>query len=53
MLIKKIISLCKESKMSVSDVVEIIDGNTGESYFHFCDSFGFQKVDFEMGKQRG
>lgn len=36
--------------MSVSDVVEIIDGNTGKSYFHFCDSFGFQKVDFEPEK---
>ena len=35
---------------SVSDVVEIIDGNTGKSYFHFCDSFGFQKVDFEPEK---
>ena len=37
----------KGRSMSVSDVVEIIDGNTGKSYFHFCDSFGFQKVDFD------
>lgn len=40
----------KGRSMSVSDVVEIIDGNTGESYFHFCDSFGFQEVDFEPEK---
>ena len=40
----------KGRSMSVSDVVEIIDGNTGKSYFHFCDSFGFQKVDFEPEK---
>lgn len=36
--------------MSVSDVVEIVDGNTGKSYFHFCDSFGFQRVSFEPDK---
>ena len=40
----------KGRSMSVSDVVEIIDGNTGKSYFHFCDSFGFQKVDFDPEK---
>lgn len=40
----------KGRSMSVSDVVEIIDGNNGKSYFHFCDSFGFQKVDFEPEK---
>ena len=34
----------KGRSMSVSDVVEIIDGNNGKSYFHFCDSFGFQQV---------
>lgn len=36
--------------MSVSDVVEIIDGNTGKSYFQFCDSFGFQEISFEPEK---
>lgn len=36
--------------MSVSDVVEIVDGTTGKSYFHFCDSFGFQQVSFEPDK---
>ena len=36
--------------MSVSDVVEIIDGNNGKSYFHFCDSFGFQQIDFAPEK---
>ena len=40
----------KGRSMSVSDVVEIIDGNTGKSYFLFCDSFGFQKVDFDPEK---
>lgn len=40
----------KGRSMSVSDVVEIIDGNTGKSYFHFCDSFGFQRVSFEPEK---
>ena len=40
----------KGRSMSVSDVVEVIDGNTGKSYFHFCDSFGFQKVDFDPEK---
>lgn len=42
----------KGRSMSVSDVVEIIDGNTGKSYFHFCDSFGFQKVDFDPERRR-
>ena len=36
--------------MSVSDVVEIVDGNTGKSYFHFCDSYGFKEVSFEPDK---
>lgn len=31
----------KGRSMSVSDVVEIVDGTTGKSYFNFCDSFGF------------
>lgn len=40
----------KGRSMSVSDVVEIVDGNTGKSYFNFCDSFGFQEVSFEPDK---
>lgn len=40
----------KGRSMSVSDVVEIVDGNTGKSYFNFCDSFGFQRVSFEPDK---
>ena len=40
----------KGRSMSVSDVVEIIDGNNGKSYFHFCDSFGFQQIDFAPEK---
>lgn len=40
----------KGRSMSVSDVVEIIDGNTGKSYFQFCDSFGFQEISFEPEK---
>lgn len=40
----------KGRSMSVSDVVEIVDGTTGKSYFHFCDRFGFQQVSFEPDK---
>lgn len=40
----------KGRSMSVSDVVEIVDGMTGKSYFHFCDSFGFKEVSFEPDK---
>ncbi|WP_302972283.1 DUF3846 domain-containing protein [Ruminococcus sp.] len=40
----------KGRSMSVSDVVEIVDGNTGKSYFHFCDSYGFKEVSFEPDK---
>lgn len=32
--------------LSVSDVVEVI-GEDGTSTFHFCDSVGFQEVDFQ------
>ena len=39
-----------EGSMSVSDVVEVIDGTTGKSYFNFCDSFRFQRVSFEPDK---
>lgn len=40
----------KGRSMSVSDVVEIVDGMTGKSYFHFCASFGFKEVPFEPDK---
>ena len=32
--------------LSVSDIVEVIDGDSEEPGFHYCDSFGFQKVVF-------
>ena len=31
--------------LSVSDVVEILDGENKGAYF--CDSFGFKKIDFD------
>lgn len=40
----------KGRSMTVSDVVEIVDGNTGKSHFNFCDSVGFTKVSFEPDK---
>mgnify|MGYP001070118420 FL=1 len=40
----------KGRSMSVSDVVEIVDGTTGKSYFNFCDSFGFKQIEFEPDK---
>lgn len=33
--------------LSVSDVVEVVEGNEVEKGFYFCDTFGFKKVDFE------
>lgn len=36
----------KGRSLSVSDVVEVI-GADGESTYHFCDTIGFQKVDFD------
>lgn len=36
--------------MSVSDVVEIIDSDTVEKGFYFCDTVGFKKVEFEPEK---
>ena len=36
--------------LSVSDVVQILDGGDEEIGFYYCDSFGFQKVDFDPGK---
>lgn len=34
--------------LSVSDVVEICSGD--DKGFYFCDSFGFQKIDFDIAK---
>ncbi len=36
--------------MSVSDIVEIIDSDTVDKGFYFCDTVGFKKVDFEPEK---
>lgn len=36
----------KGRSLSVSDVIELI-GADGESTYHFCDSIGFEKVDFD------
>ncbi len=36
----------RERSLSVSDIVEVIGGGDAEPGFHYCDSFGFQKVDF-------
>lgn len=33
--------------LSVSDIVEVVDGGTAEPGFHYCDSIGFRKVDFQ------
>lgn len=43
----------KGRSMSVSDVVEIIDGTTGKSYFHFCDIVGFRPVSFKYDARYG
>jgi hypothetical protein len=36
--------------LSVSDVVEIIDGAEVEPGFYFCDSIGFKKVEFDTSR---
>jgi len=36
--------------MSMSDIVEIIDSETTEKGFYYCDTVGFKKVDFEPEK---
>lgn len=41
----------KARSLSKSDIVEII-GKDGTSEFHYCDSFGFKKVDFESEKAK-
>lgn len=42
----------KGRSMSVSDVVEIIDGNTGESYFHFAIASAFRKSILSQKRRR-
>ena len=37
----------KFRSMSVSDVVAVRDPETGAETFHFCDSIGFEVVEFE------
>lgn len=41
----------KARSLSKSDIVEII-GKDGKSEFHYCDSVGFKKVDFEPEKTK-
>ena len=36
--------------LSVSDIVQILDGGREAPGFYFCDSFGFKKVDFDPTK---
>ncbi len=36
--------------LSKSDIVQILDGGDEEVGFYYCDSFGFQKVDFDPDK---
>lgn len=36
--------------LSVSDVVEVIESDKVQTGFYFCDSFGFQQVEFEPDK---
>lgn len=36
--------------LSVSDVVEVIDGGEEEPGYYYCDSVGFKRIDFEKDK---
>ena len=36
--------------LSVSDIVEVSDSKLVANGFYFCDSFGFQKVEFDSSK---
>ena len=36
--------------LSVSDVVEIVDSDIGETGFFYCDNIGFSKIDFNPSK---
>lgn len=39
--------------MSVSDITEVIEADAAEPGFYFCDSFGFQKIQFDAEKATG
>lgn len=36
--------------LSVSDVVQVVEDNPFGSHFYFCDSIGFQRIDFDSSK---
>lgn len=40
----------KGRSLSVSDVVELIEGDKSE--FHYCDSFGWKMISFDKNKAR-
>lgn len=40
----------KGHPLSASDIVEVTDSDDIADGFYFCDSIGFQKVDFDKGK---
>ena len=40
----------KARSLSVSDVVEIIESDSVDPGFYFCDSIGFEKIDFDPDK---
>ena len=40
----------KARSLSVSDVVEVIESDSVEPCFYFCDSIGFEKIDFDPDK---
>jgi hypothetical protein len=40
----------KGHSLSVSDIVEVIQSTDTEPGFYFCDSIGFQKVDFDTSR---
>ena len=40
----------KGHSLSVSDIVEVIQSTDTESGFYFCDSVGFQKVEFDTSR---
>lgn len=37
--------------LSVSDVIELVDDG-GKSTFHFCNSFGFREIPFDVSAQK-
>ena len=42
----------KARSLSVSDVVEVIESDSVEPGFYFCDSIGFEKIDFDPDKAK-